>query len=87
MRLGPVNHSDWRRDRLQQSRGGEGGKFSKFLNALLCRVEFFFWEQEFDDKCRFSEWHGCLGDTAASQRLCGCFEGRALRGGVEEEFR
>ena len=47
----------------------------------------FFWEQEFDDKCQFSEWHGGLGDTAASQRLCGRFEGRALRGGVEEEFR
>ena len=60
MRLGPVNHSDWRRDRLQQSRGGEGGKFSKFLNALLCRVEFFFGNKSLMTKADFQNGMGVL---------------------------
>ena len=87
MRLGPVNHSNWRRDRLQQSRGGEGGNVSKLVDALQCRVDKDLGNKSLMTNEFFSEWHGCLGDIAASQRLCGCFEGRALRRGVEEEFR
>ena len=57
------------------------------MNALQCRVDKYFGNKSLMTNGNFSEWHGGLGDTAASRRLCGCFEGRALRGGVEEEFR
>ena len=54
---GPVIHSNWRRDRLQQSRGGEGGNF---LNALLCRVEIFFGNKSLMTNANFQNGMGVL---------------------------
>ena len=60
MRLGPVNHSDWRRDRLQQSRGGEGGNVSKLVNALQCRVDKDLGNKSLMTKANFQNGMGVL---------------------------